>query len=40
MSEKELDSSGIKYTEETKPEGYTKQLEWDMTIDLGFTKQV
>ena len=29
MSEKELDSSNIEYTEETKPEGYVKQLEWD-----------
>lgn len=34
MSEKELDSSNIEYTEETKPEGYIKQLEWDMAIGL------
>lgn len=34
MSEKELDSSNIEYTEETKPEGYVKQLEWDMAIGL------
>lgn len=34
MSEKELDSSSIEYTEETKPEGYVKQLEWDMAIGL------
>lgn len=34
MSEKELDSSNIEYTEETKPEGYLKQLQWDMAIGL------
>ena len=34
MNEKELDSSNIEYTEETKPEGYVKQLEWDMAIGL------
>lgn len=34
MSEKELDSSNIEYTEETKLEGYVKQLEWDMAIGL------
>lgn len=34
MSEKELYSSNIEYTEETKPEGYVKQLEWDMAIGL------
>ena len=34
MSEKELDSSNIEYTEETKPEGYVKQLEWEMAIGL------
>ncbi len=34
MSEKELDSSNIEYTEETKAEGYVKQLEWDMAIGL------
>ena len=34
MSEKELDSSNVEYTEETKPEGYVKQLEWDMAIGL------
>ncbi len=34
MSEKELDSSNIEYTEETKPKGYVKQLEWDMAIGL------
>ena len=34
MSEKELDSSNIEYTEETKPEGYVKQLQWDMAIGL------
>lgn len=34
MNEKELDSSNIEYTEETKPEGYAKQLEWDMAIGL------
>jgi len=34
MNEKELDSSNIEYTEETKPEGYVKQLQWDMAIGL------
>ena len=34
MSEKEFDSSNIEYTEETKPEGYVKQLQWDMAIGL------
>ena len=34
MNEKELDSSNIEYTEETKPKGYVKQLEWDMAIGL------
>ncbi len=34
MSEKELDSSNIEYTEEIKPEGYIKQLQWDMAIGL------
>ncbi len=34
MSEKELDSSNIKYIEEIKPKGYIKQLEWDMAIGL------
>lgn len=34
MSEKELDSSNIEYTEEIKPEGYVKQLQWDMAIGL------
>ena len=34
MSEKELDSSNIEYIEESKPEGYVKQLEWDMAIGL------
>ncbi|CDB27882.1 putative uncharacterized protein [Firmicutes bacterium CAG:582] len=34
MSEKELDSSNIDYIEEIKPEGYVKQLEWDMAIGL------
>ncbi len=34
MSERELDSSNIKYTEEIKPKGYVKQLEWDMAIGL------
>ena len=34
MSEKELDSSSIKYTEEIKPSGYIKQLQWDMAIGL------
>ncbi len=34
MSEKEFDSSNVEYTEETKPKGYVKQLEWDMAIGL------
>ncbi len=34
MSEKEFDSSNVKYTEETKPKDYVKQLEWDMAIGL------
>lgn len=34
MKEKELDSSNIKYIEETKPNNYTKQLAWDMAIGL------
>lgn len=34
MNEKELDSSNVEYTEETKPEGYVKQLQWDMAIGL------
>ena len=34
MSEKELDSSNVEYTEEIKPEGYIKQLQWDMAIGL------
>ena len=34
MGEKELDSSNIEYTEEIKPEGYNKQLQWDMAIGL------
>lgn len=34
MSEKELDSSNVEYTEEIKPEGYVKQLQWDMAIGL------
>ncbi len=34
MSEKELDSSNVEYTEKIKPEGYTKQLQWDMAIGL------
>lgn len=34
MSEKELDSSNIEYTEEIKPEVYIKQLQWDMAIGL------
>lgn len=34
MSEKELDSSNIGYTEEIKSEGYIKQLQWDMAIGL------
>ena len=34
MSEKELDSSNVEYTEEIKPERYIKQLQWDMAIGL------
>lgn len=34
MSEKELDSSNVEYIEEIKPEGYVKQLQWDMAIGL------
>lgn len=34
MSEKELDSSNVEYTEEIKSEGYVKQLQWDMAIGL------
>lgn len=34
MSEKELDSSNVEYTEEIKPKGYIKQLQWDMAISL------
>lgn len=34
MSEKELDSSNIEYSENIKPEGYIKQLQWDMAIGL------
>lgn len=34
MSEKELDSSNVEYTEEIKPKDYVKQLEWDMAIGL------
>ena len=34
MSEKELDSSNIEYTEKIKTEGYVKQLQWDMAIGL------
>ncbi len=34
MSEKELDSSNVEYTEEIKPEGYIKQLQWNMAIGL------
>ncbi len=34
MSEKELDSSNVEYTEEIKPEDYAKQLQWDMAIGL------
>ena len=34
MSEKELDSSNVEYTKEIKPEGYVKQLQWDMAIGL------
>ena len=34
MSEKELDSSNVEYNEEIKPNGYIKQLQWDMAIGL------
>ena len=34
MSEKELDSSKVEYTEEINLEGYSKQLQWDMAIGL------
>ncbi len=34
MSEKDLDSSNVEYTEEVKPDGYVKQLQWDMAIGL------
>lgn len=34
MSENELDSSNVEYTEEIKPKGYVKQLQWDMAIGL------
>ena len=34
MSEKELDSSKNPYQEEIKPNGYIKQLQWDMAIGL------
>lgn len=34
MSEKELDSSNVDYTEEIRPKGYIKQLQWDMAIGL------
>lgn len=34
MSEKDLDSSNVEYTEEVKPECYIKQLQWDMAIGL------
>lgn len=34
MSEKELDSSNVEYTEVIKPEDYVKQLQWDMAIGL------
>ena len=34
MSEKKLDSSNVKYTEEIKLKGYIKQLQWDMAIGL------
>ena len=34
MSEKELDSSSVEYSEISKPTGYIKQLEWDMAIGL------
>ena len=34
MSEKDLDSSNIDYTEDIKTKGYIKQLQWDMAIGL------
>ena len=34
MSEKDLDSSNVEYTEEIKSPGYVKQLHWDMAIGL------
>lgn len=34
MSEKDFDSSNVEYTEEIKPVGYVKQLQWDMAIGL------
>ena len=34
MSEKDLDSSNVEYTEEVKSQGYVKQLQWDMAIGL------
>ena len=34
MSEKDFDSSNIEYTEKVKPNGYVKQLQWDMAIGL------
>ena len=29
-----MDSSKVKYIEDVKPEGYIKQLKWDMAIGL------
>ncbi len=34
MSEKDLDSSNVEYTEEVKSQDYVKQLQWDMAIGL------
>ena len=34
MSEKDLDSSNVEYTEEIKSNDYVKQLQWDMAIGL------
>ena len=34
MSEKDLDSSNVEYTEKVKSQGYVKQLQWDMAIGL------
>ena len=34
MSEKDLDSSNVEYTEEVKSQGYVKQLQWNMAIGL------